>query len=140
MNIIAPTNDSTADLMTLHARHIFDWDDVRAGQYFTLLNDFVVPSVGGNLLILETFFANKSGDEAKLLMKPFLDEARSLNVSVQPETTSTGLANDLLFKADASFGFNLVMGSRLIPAKAYNESPETIGQGIKELLEKGVFE
>lgn len=140
VNIIASTNETTADLMTLHARHIFDWDDVRAGQYFTLYNNFVVPSVDGNLLTLVTYFANKTGDEAKLLMKPFLDEARSMNFSVLPETTSTGLANDLLFKADASFGVNLILGSRLIPAQAYRDTPETIGQAVKELFEKGAPE
>lgn len=140
VNIIASTNETTADLMTLHARHIFDWDDVRAGQYFTLYNNYVDPSVDGNLLTLVTYFANKTGDEAKLLVEPFLDEARSMNFSVLPETTSTGLANDLLFKADASFGVNLILGSRLIPAHAYRDTPETIGQAVKELFEKGAPE
>lgn len=138
VGIIASTNESTADLMTLHARHIFDWDDVRAGQYFSVFNSNLDPSVGGNFLALNTFFANKSGDEAKALMKPLLDDARSMNLSVQTEETATGLSNDLLFVDDDQLGLNDILGSRLIPAKAYEENPEAIGQGIKGLIENGV--
>lgn len=140
VNIIASTNESTANLMTLHARHIFDWDDVRAGQYFSVFNSNLDPSIGGNLLTLNTFFANRSEDEAKVLMKPLLDDAKSMNFSVQGEDTITGLANDLLFDKDVFFGINDILGSRLIPADTYKENPELIGQGVKELLEKGVAE
>lgn len=140
VNIIASTNESTANLMTLHARHIFDWDVVRAGQYFYLFNSNLDPSVGGNLLTLNTFFANQSGDEAKVLMKPLLDDAKSMNFSIQGEDTATGLANDLLFDKDVFFGINDILGSRLIPADTYKENPELIGQGVKEMLEKGVAE
>lgn len=136
--IPASTNESTADLMALHARHISDWDDVRAGQYFSVFNSNLDPSVGGNFLALNTFFANKSGDEAKAFMKSLLDDARSINFSVQTEETSTGLSNDLLFVDDDQLGINDILGSRLIPAKTYEENPEAIGQGIKELIESGV--
>lgn len=61
-----------------------------------------------------------------------------MNFRVQTEETSTGLSNDLLFVDDDQLGLNDILGSRLIPAKVYEENPEAIGHGIKELVESGV--
>ncbi|KAI0268917.1 hypothetical protein BGY98DRAFT_1084115 [Russula aff. rugulosa BPL654] len=36
VNVLTATLDQTASLMTTHAKHISDWDQVRAGQSFTL--------------------------------------------------------------------------------------------------------
>ncbi|KAF8260277.1 FAD-binding domain-containing protein [Lactarius quietus] len=36
VNVLTATVEQTGDLMTLHATHIKDWDNVRAGQYFFL--------------------------------------------------------------------------------------------------------
>ena len=137
VDILAATNESTADLMALHARHIFDWDAVRGGQYFSLFSGSQ-NGMAGNALVLNTFFANKSEDEARALMKPLLDEARSMNFSVQMEETTEGLANDLLFVDDVFLGINDVLGSRLIPAEAYKTDPEGIGRGMAKLIEEGV--
>ena len=138
VDILAATNESTADLMALHARHIFDWEDARGGQYYTMVNGNADASIGGNLLSLLTYFPNSTADEAKALLKPFLDGARSLNCTVGEEETAEGLANDLLFAPDVSLGINDVLGSRLIPAKAFKTNPETIGQGMAKLIEEGV--
>ena len=138
VDIVAPTNESTADLLTLHAQHIFDWDEVNGGQFFQVTNSNLETSIGGNLLSLQTTFPNITSDEARALMKPFLDEVRNMNFSVQMEETTEGLANDLLFVDDVSLGENDVLGSRLIPAEAYKTDPEGIGRGMAKLIEEGI--
>lgn len=137
--IIAPSNASTASLMSMHARHIFDWDDVRAGQYFYL---FKGPTQGyeGNVLALGTYFANMSANDAKNAMQPLLNEARNMGFAIEKEQTIEGLANDLLSVEDAPSGSNGAGGSRLIPVTAYQNNTDTIGKTIATLLEQGVQE
>ena len=138
VDIIASTNESTADLLTLHAKHIFDWDDVHGGQFFQIINGNLETSIGGNLLSLQTTFPNITSDGAKALMKPFLDEVRSMNFSVRAEETNEGFANDLSSADNESPGASGVAGSRLIPADAYKKNPDIIGRGIVKLIEEGV--
>ncbi|KAF7330615.1 FAD-binding domain-containing protein [Mycena sanguinolenta] len=51
-----------------------------------------------------------------------------------------GNINDALFADDDSVGFNAVSGSRLIPAATYRDSPSTVGEVFKKLLESGETE
>ena len=125
-----------ADMMSLHAKHIFDWDDRRAGQYFFALNG---ASFGINIsvLTLSTYFVNASASEATNAMAPLLDEARRLGFSVLGLQTNTGLINDLLYQSDTQLGINQISGSRLIPATAYKDDPDAIGSGYERLFDLG---
>lgn len=51
-----------------------------------------------------------------------------MNFRVQTEETSTGLSNDLLFVDDDQLGLNDILGSRLIPAKVYEENPRQLAR------------
>lgn len=123
--------------MSLHARHIFDWDDVRAGQNFLLLPGDMYNSTGA-VLNLITYFANVTAEDASKRMAPLLDEAKSLGFLVEKENVIEALANDLLLVSDAPAGNNGIAGSRLIPAMAYRDNPDTIGRGLAALIEQGV--
>ena len=146
--IFAPANTSTAGLMALHARHVFDWDKFRAGQYFSLFSGtLATPPVDGNFLQLSTYFANVSAEIAFDAMQPILEDAAKSGFLVVQGTNisdsiQVGLANDLLFSEDVSLGINTVLTSRLIPAKMYNSStgPEIIGKGYEEMFEQGAIE
>ncbi|KAJ6534965.1 hypothetical protein B0H19DRAFT_1271637 [Mycena capillaripes] len=48
--------------------------------------------------------------------------------------------NDLLFQLDNAAGTNSDLGSRLIPADTYHNSPEKVGQAYKGLLDLGTQE
>ena len=134
VQILAPTNESAGALMTLHAKHIFDWDTLRASQYSTLQSNSTFVS-----LTLVTNFPNTTTTVANAAMKPFLDDARSspLNFTVLAETVLEGFANDLVYNADDSSGVQVLLGSRLVPAAAYRSNPDGIGARYTELLNLG---
>ena len=136
LSITVPTNASTGALAEVHARHIFDFDEARAGQYFS----FFAGGSEGNLLTLATYFPNSTKEKAKSLMKPFLDDVRAINASISPEVVTVGSANDFMFENDTSFGINDILGSRLIPMEAYKNNAKGIGEGVQTLMEMGVEE
>ena len=130
--------------MTLHARHIFDWDELRAGQYFYLFSgtDPSNPGVGATLTF-ETYFAGVSGEAAFESMLPLLNDARNAGYIVvgdnATESVQEGLANDLMFVEDVSLGLNSLLTSRLIPETVYRseDGPAAIGSGYARLLNEG---
>lgn len=135
VEILTGSNSSTGDFFKLHARHIFDWDIYRAGQYFISLP---APD-GGNLVGFLTYFANLTAEQSIDAMRPLLDDARSMNFTVMNENTTTALANDLVYSADDNYsGVNSILGSRLIPADAYRNNAAGIGQACATVLEKGI--
>ncbi|KAH8115773.1 FAD-binding domain-containing protein [Phellopilus nigrolimitatus] len=136
-NIMAPTSEIGGKVAELHAQHIFDWDDVRAGQYFYFFSG-ASRGFPGSVLNLRTYFANYTEEQAVAAMKPLLDDARAMNLTVGPETTTTAIANDLVFVADDPIGFDAVLGSRLIPAKAYRNNASGIGDIYKFLLDEPI--
>lgn len=130
---------SSADsLMTLHARHIFDWDSDRAGQYFYVFND---DSAGPDKAVLRmsliTFFANKTSQEAEAAMAPLLNDSRNAGFIVWQEQAETTIVNELLFEEDVVVGTQDILGSRLIPASAYQNNPDAIGTGYAGLINGG---
>lgn len=146
VGIIAPTNDSTGDLMTIHAEHIFDWDSVNAGQYAYVYppsiptNGLVAnPAYGtsSNGLGLLTYFANQTEDQAIALMKPLLDDARAQGFEVVNETVVVELANDAVYAADNAAGVSTIMGSRLFSSDAYKTNAAGIGAAYQQLIEQG---
>lgn len=134
VEVLTGSNSSTGDFFELHARHIFDWDDYRAGQYFISL-----PGPNGNVVGFLTYFANLTSEQSMSAMKPLLDEARAMNFTVTNENTTSALANDLVYSADDNYsGVNAILGSRLIPADAYRNNAAGIGQACATVLEQGI--
>ncbi|TFK39259.1 hypothetical protein BDQ12DRAFT_665589 [Crucibulum laeve] len=126
---------------TVHAKHIFDWDSFWAGQYFYLSRTNIneVSATGFMVMSILTFFPNASVSQAATALTPFLNDIRSIaDVDMQQSLVQANI-NDALFSDDDTPAdvANLVMGSRLVPASTYRNSPETVGQVYKRLLDAG---
>ncbi|KAI0050106.1 FAD-binding domain-containing protein [Auriscalpium vulgare] len=131
--ITTNSSDQTAAVMAAHAKHVFDWDGVRAGQYFYLTNN----ADGTSSLALSTIFSNLTGADALAQLAPLMTDIKALGASVSGEDgTITALANYVLGFADDPSGVNLVLGSRLIPATAYHD-PTKVGAAYKTLIDGG---
>jgi len=133
VNVLTSTLDQTANLMTTHAKHIGDWDQVRAGQYFNLTG-----SKTSSTLVVSTLFKDLGGDASKAQMSSFLADAAKAGAVVQGETTVTTFANDIVGFPDDASGYNRILSSRLIPGFVYSKTPENVGHAYKELLSKGI--
>ena len=134
VNILTATLDQTASLMTTHAKHISDWDQVRAGQYHNLTG-----STTNSTLLISTVFKDLDGDSSKAQMSSFLADAAKLGAVVQGETTVTTFANDIVGSPDDPSGYNSILSSRLVPASVYSNSPESVGSAYKQLLSLGTI-
>ena len=132
VNILTATLDQTASLMTTHAKHVRDWDQVRAGQYFILTG-----STNGNLA-LSTIFKDLDGDASKAQMASFLADATKVGAVVQGETTFTTFANDIVGSPDDLSGINGILSSRLVPEYVYSDTLERVGATYKQLLSQGI--
>lgn len=148
VGIVAPTNESSGRLMSIHAQHIFDWDDIQAGQYFYLMtpsvsnnglsgNPALEAGLPGNGLSILTYFRGQSANEAKAHMKPLLDAVKREGFTVVNENVTVDEVNNMVYTADNAAGVNAIMGSRLIPAAAYRTNCSRIGRQYQALLENG---
>ncbi|GJJ13765.1 hypothetical protein Clacol_008021 [Clathrus columnatus] len=133
MNLI--TNDSTqaGRLAELHARHIFEWDSFKVGQYF--FSTSTPPAINWQIA---TVFPNATTEDANAAMKSFIGGAQSLgltpNISVQLVNV-----NDALGAITSDLGgVSVILGSRLIPADVYRNNPMGIGRTYTELYDSGV--
>jgi hypothetical protein len=133
VNLLTSSLDQTTSLMTTHAKHINDWDQVRAGQYHNLTG-----STTNSTLVVLTFFKDLDGNASKTQMSSFLADAAKLGAIVQGETTVTTFANDIVGYSDDPAGFNSILSSRLVPASVYSNSPESVGPAYKQLLSQGI--
>ena len=133
VNILTTTLDQTASLMTTHAKHISDWDQVRAGQYF-----YLTGSTTNSTLAVSTYFKDLDGDASKAQMSSFLADAAKLGAAVQGETTVTTFANDIVESPDDLSGYDAVISSRLVPGSVYSNAPESVGPAYKQLLSQGI--
>ena len=133
VNILTATLDQTASLMTTHAKHISDWDQVRAGQYFNLTG-----STTTSTLVLSTLFKDLDGNASKAQMSSFLSDAAKLGAVVQGETTITTIANDIVGFPDDRSGYNTILSSRLVPSSVYSNTPERVGPAYRQLLTGGI--
>ena len=134
VNILTATLDQTANLMTTHATHVNDWNDVRAGQYF-----YLTGSTSNSTLVVSTLFKDLDGDASKALMASFLADAAALGAVVQGETTITTLANNIVGFTDDASGYNVILSSRLIPGSVYSSAPSSVGPAYKKLLSQGIL-
>jgi hypothetical protein len=120
--------------MTTHAKHVGDWDQVRAGQYFTLTG-----STTNSTLVVTTIFKGLDGDASKAQMSSFLADAAKVGAAIQGETTVTTFANDIVeVSDDTASGGNAILSSRLVPGSVYSNAPESVGSAYKHLLSQGI--
>ncbi|KAJ7448608.1 FAD-binding domain-containing protein [Mycena galericulata] len=132
----AANNTVAADLAVVHAQHIFDMDEERAGQYFFHLKNTSADI--GSVMVLFTHMPHLMPDEAKALQAPFLNASLALpGVSLISEEYVESDVNDAMFRADDSVGLNAAAGSRLIPATTYRDDPTLIGEVYQDLLDSG---
>ncbi|KAJ7788573.1 hypothetical protein B0H13DRAFT_2174349, partial [Mycena leptocephala] len=130
--LLAVTSNFVAgELATLHARHIFDWESVHASQYASFVKED--STVAGSAVVfgMATFVPNTTASQSEALMEPFLNASLALPGSFQYTDI-----NDILFQTTMML-INAVLGSRLIPAATYGESPEKVGEVHKNLLDCG---
>jgi hypothetical protein len=133
VNLLTATLDQTASLMATHAKHVSDWDQVRAGQYFTL-----TASTMNSTLAVDTIFKDLDGDASKAQMSSFLADAAKVGAAIQGEATVTTFANDIARVLDDPSGFNAILSSRLVPGSVYFNAPESVGAAYKHLLSQGI--
>lgn len=133
VNILTTTLDQTANLMTTHATHVNDWNDIRAGQYF-----YLTGSTSNSTLAVSTLFKDLDGNASKARMSSFLADAAALGAVVQGESTITTLANNIVGFPDDASGYNVILSSRLIPGSVYSNAPSSVGSAYKQLLSQGI--
>jgi hypothetical protein len=133
VNVLTATLDQTASLMTTHAKHINDWDQVRAGQYYNLTG-----STTNSTLVVSTIFKDLDGDASKVQMSSFLADAAKVGATIQGETTVTTFANDIVGSPDDPSGYNAILSSRLVPGSVYSNTPESVGTAYKHLFSQGI--
>ncbi|KAJ6485219.1 FAD-binding domain-containing protein [Mycena vulgaris] len=137
--LITLNNAASAALASVHAQHIFDLDPVRAAQYFYLYRnstDLNEPTV----LALNSYMPNTTVSQSMALLAPFLNASLAIpDLLFISQDFTGGDINDALFQADDAVGSNIVLGSRLIPAATYRDSPAKVGEVYKQLLNTGTL-
>ncbi|KAK7052473.1 FAD-binding domain-containing protein [Favolaschia claudopus] len=126
-----------ADLMQLHASHIFDYEASRSCQYFFLqkANLTAIP-----ILTLFTIAINQTTPQTTALLAPFQRKALAISgVTLTSNVQVTSDTNDLVFFADDIAGIDLITGSRLIPKETYQHRVSKIGPAYKTLLDLGTL-
>ncbi|KAJ7878753.1 FAD-binding domain-containing protein [Mycena olivaceomarginata] len=132
--VLLAQNDTVASsLAALHAEHIFDWDSVHAGQYF-----WAVKNASVSAFAVNTYMPNTTAAQSMALLAPFVNASLALpGVSLLVQQFTYGDINDALYQPDDGVGSNTVLGSRLIPAATYRDSPATVGEVYKKLFDSG---
>ncbi|KAJ7883551.1 FAD-binding domain-containing protein [Mycena olivaceomarginata] len=117
--VLLAQNDTVASsLAALHAEHIFDWDSVHAGQYF-----WAVKNASVSAFAVNTYMPNTTAAQSMALLAPFVNASLALpGVSLLVQAVHI---------------CNTVLGSRLIPAATYRDSPATVGEVYKRLFDSG---
>ncbi|KAJ7148034.1 FAD-binding domain-containing protein [Mycena crocata] len=134
IELTASSNAAAGALAALHAEHVFDVDAVRGSQYPFVFKTSETTS----LFWLWSYMANTTAEEGKVLLAPFLNAALALpGITLVKEEYVTKSVNDVLYQPDDIAGGNVVLGSRLIPAAVYRDSPATVGKVYEELLNAG---
>ncbi|KAF8527017.1 FAD-binding domain-containing protein [Hysterangium stoloniferum] len=125
------SSEAAADLASLHASHIFDWDDQKIGHYFILLQ--ISPSLF--IWAMISLWPNASEAAVNASLAPFLDRAVLLGTNFSVNV-SGGMVNDQLGNSDQA-GINTGLGSRLIPEQIYRGDPLVIRDTYKQLFDAG---
>ncbi|KAJ7242285.1 FAD-binding domain-containing protein [Mycena rebaudengoi] len=126
--ILAAANHTIlSSITTLHAQHIFDWDSVRAGQYFWAVTNGT-GSDAFSAFVLNTYMPDTTPEQSLALLSPFLSASMALpGVFLFSQNFTYGDINDALFQPDDG----------LIPAETYRHSPGAVGKAYEKLLAGG---
>ncbi|KAK0443635.1 FAD-binding domain-containing protein [Armillaria borealis] len=133
VSMIANDTVAIGSIIATHAKHIFDWDDLYMGQYFYVYENTTADAY---MLTFASYFPKISSDEASAALKPFLDDAEEFGQIVGQLFNEVNI-NDGVTVVDDVVGSNAVLGSRLIPASAYRDHPDTFGHVYTQLFDAG---
>lgn len=147
ITITTNTTEQMAQVAKVHAQHIFDLDALRGGQYFYLSTPGLFPpsiiseglNTGVPTMVLNSYFPSSSVAQAAAALKPFIEDVRKVEgVITLSERNVLRNINEALTSPDDFVGVNLVLGSRLIPASAY-ENATLVGEVYSQLMNKGTM-
>ncbi|KAF9046827.1 FAD-binding domain-containing protein [Hymenopellis radicata] len=135
-SVLVHSNDSTTfgNVMAVHAKHIFDLDDLRPAQYFYARRNATSNQFN---LIIATFFPNVSAEAATSAMQPLLDDIVANGGTIGSQSVQEANFDDTVTTQDDVVAQNLAMGSRLFPEAVYRNSPDAIGQMYTKLFDAG---
>ncbi|KAK0186366.1 FAD-binding domain-containing protein [Armillaria mellea] len=133
VSMVANDTAAIGSIMATHAKHIFDWDDLHMSQYFSAYKNTTADAY---MLTFGSCFPRISSDEASAALKPFLDDAEEFGQILSQQFNETNI-NDGVTEVDDVVGSNIVLGSRLIPASAYRDHPDTFGHVYIQLFDAG---
>jgi hypothetical protein len=89
-------------------------------------------------MVFITYMPNTTTSQSMALLAPFLNASVALpGISLLSQDYTYGDINDAQFQTDDSVESSIALGSRLIPATAYRDSPARLGQIYEELLDSG---
>jgi hypothetical protein len=137
MFILANTSDEIGKLTTIHAQHIFDWDEHRASQYWFILTNrsgLLPPGVGPIGVVALSTFPNTSVAAVNASLAPFLNATAAAGFAVFTSLNVTNVNDAMTFTTDSA-GDISIQGSRLIPADVYRNNSTGIGNVVKKLLD-----
>lgn len=130
--------NSTADVnkvARIHAKHIFDWENFNAGQYFfwtakgpSLFNFFI-----------DTRFPNTTVAAANASITPFLADLLAHGYNYTVLTLRESNVNDISFMEtdDTTGRIENVIGTRLWPDEVYRNNVTEIGNAYQTLFDSG---
>jgi hypothetical protein len=132
INIVVNNTEQVAQLATLHAKHIFDWDELHPGQYF-----FWSATPPTFTLNINSAFPNTTMAAATAAITPFLNGITALNFT-HTLSSQVLLINDILgSQATDLGGVETILGSRLFLSSTYVNNATQIGQVTKQLFDEG---
>ncbi|KAJ7691166.1 hypothetical protein B0H17DRAFT_1331202 [Mycena rosella] len=122
------TNTAAHALATVHVQHIFDLDPVHVSHSLILVKN---ATTGGSTVALAGYLPDMTPMRSITLLGSFMRAAE------EERSYSSVDMNTHLVQPDDTAGGNSVLGSRLIPAQTYHNSPEKVGQVYEQLLDSG---
>ena len=146
ITISTNTTEQMAEVAKVHAEHIFDLDALRGGQYFYLssLGFFPNSLVSGPLntgvptMVLNSYFPNSSLTQAAAALQPFIEDVQKVDGVNLTQRSVLRNINEALTSTNDFVGVNLVLGSRLVPASAY-ENATLVREVYSQLLNAGTM-
>ena len=146
ITISTNTTEQMAEVAKVHAEHIFDLDALRGGQYFYLSSLGIFPNslVSGPLntgvptMVLNSYFPNSSLTQAAAALQPFIEDVQKVDGVNLTQRSVLRNINEALTSTNDFVGVNLVLGSRLVPASAY-ENATLVREVYSQLLNAGTM-
>lgn len=122
---------AVAQLISIHASHIFDWDHLNVGHYFYLTLAALPSTYDFTIQALWPNITSEAAVNASLA--PFLNDAVEI-AQLVGMTFAAGVVNDVI-PTSLTAGTDLILGSRLIPEDVYKGNVTAIGEVYKTLLD-----